>query len=121
VSFEVADMKPHRATAFADAAPVDGRGRRSPATLLVLDERDALLIEAAKFYPGASDREIARQLRTALSTYRNGRWRRDRVEALCPVQHKGKLMQVLWCLLKTRDAIPGERLIRAVLARASIT
>ena len=31
-----------------------------------LDERDRYLIEAARFYPGASDREAARQLRSAL-------------------------------------------------------
>jgi hypothetical protein len=114
-------MRPYRASACADATPLDGRGHRSPQTQLLIDERDALLIEARKFYPGCSDRETARRLHAALSTYRNGRWRRDRSEATCPMQHKGKLMQVLWCLLKTRDAIPGERLIRAVLARASIT
>ena len=70
--------------------------------MLAIDERDRLLIEAARFYPGASDREIARLLRGALSRYRGGRWRRDRAEALCPVQHRGKLMQTLWCLLKVR-------------------
>jgi hypothetical protein len=110
-------MKPHRASAFADAAPLDGKGRRSNETLLRIDERDRYLIEAAKYYPGLSHHEIARQLRTALLNYRNGRWRRDRAEALCPPQHKGKLVQTLWCLLKTKDAIPGERLIRYVLAR----
>ena len=94
----------------------DGRGHRTPATLLVLDERDALLIEAAKFYPGASDREIARQLRTALSTYRNGRWRRDRSEATCPVQHRGKLTATLWAILKTKDALVSDRTIRRALA-----
>ena len=37
-----------------------GRGQRSPQTLLMIRERDALLREAARFYPGASDREAAR-------------------------------------------------------------
>jgi hypothetical protein len=36
----------------------DGRGHRTPQTLLLLDERDKLLIEAARFYPGASDGEV---------------------------------------------------------------
>ena len=82
---------------------VFGPGRRTPATMLLIDERDKLLIEAAKFFPGCSDREIARRLHAALSRYRGGRWRRDRAEALCPVQHRGKLVQTMWCLLKVSD------------------
>ena len=101
-----------------NAAPLDGRGRRTPRALLMMDERDALLIEAARFFPGASDREIARQLRTALSRYRDGRWRREQVEVRCPAQHEGKLTALLWCVLKVRDHVPSERLIRAVLASA---
>lgn len=31
----------------------DGRGHRSPQTLLLIDERNKLLVEAARFYPGA--------------------------------------------------------------------
>jgi hypothetical protein len=111
-------MRPLRHSAFADAAPLDGRGHRTPATLLVLDERDKFLVEAARFYPGTSDREIARQLRSALSRYREGRWRRDRSEALCPVRHAGTITAVLWMILKVRDHVPSERLIRMVLARA---
>jgi hypothetical protein len=45
---------------------------------LLISERDRLIIEAARFYPGCRDREIARRLRFALSTYRNGRWPRRR-------------------------------------------
>jgi hypothetical protein len=115
-------MKPVLTIELTNAVPVDGRGKRSNETLLRINERDRYLMEAARFYPNASgDREIARQLRTALLNYRNGRWRRDRAEALCPPQHKGKLVQTLWCLLKTRDAIPGDRTVRAVLTRASIS
>jgi hypothetical protein len=67
-------MKPHRPSAFADAAPVDGRSHgRTPAVQLLIDERNDLIRTAAKFYPGCSDREIARRLRTALSIYRDGR------------------------------------------------
>jgi hypothetical protein len=111
-------MKPLRPTDLTHAEPVDGRGRGTPATRLLIDERDALLIEAAKFYPGASDREIARQIRIAVSRYRDGRWRRDSSEATCPVQHRGKLTAVLWAILKVRDAPPPSvRTITAVLSR----
>jgi hypothetical protein len=60
-----------------------GRGKRMPATLLAIDERDRYLIEAARHFPGASDRETARRLPIALLRYREGAWRRTRVEALC--------------------------------------
>ncbi len=89
-----------------------GRGHRSPQTLLLIDQRNALLIEAAGFYPGASDREAARLIRVSLLRYRDGRWRRDRSEATCPVQHQGKLTQTLWRILKTRDAVPSAMTIR---------
>ena len=95
---------------------LEGRGKRTPSTLLMIDERDALLVEAARFFPGCSDREIARRLRTSLVTYQNGRWRRDRVEALCPPQHTGKLTAVMWAILKTKDYVVSERLLRTVLA-----
>jgi hypothetical protein len=99
---------------------VSGPGRRTPATMLALDERNRFLAEAAqKFFPGLSDYEIAWRLRHALSTYRNGRWWRDRAENTCPPQHKGKLAEVLWMILKTKDAVPGERTIRAALAQSS--
>jgi hypothetical protein len=96
---------------------VFGRGRRTPATLLQLDERRRYLIEAAQFFPGSSDREIARRLRIALLRYREGAWRRTRAEALCPPRHAGRLDATLWCLLRVRDAIPSERTIRAVLSQ----
>jgi hypothetical protein len=53
-----------------------------------------------------------------LMRYRDGRWRRDRSELTCPVQHHGKLVQTMWRVLKVRDAIPSDRTIRAVLARS---
>lgn len=87
---------------------IDGRGKRTPRTLLEIDERDAYLMEAAKFYPGCSDCEIAGRLRSALMTYHNERWRRDRIEGTCPAQHRGKLVQTLCCLLKVRDRAPSE-------------
>jgi hypothetical protein len=95
---------------------VFGRGRRSPDFLLRQDERDRYLVEAARCYPGQSDREIARQLRLALARYRDGRWRRDRSEYTCPAQHRGKLTEVLYFLLRVRDAVPSETTIRRALA-----
>jgi hypothetical protein len=47
-SFEVADIRPHRATAFVDAAPIGGRGHRTRPTELLISERDRLIIEAAR-------------------------------------------------------------------------
>jgi hypothetical protein len=94
----------------------DNRGHRSPRFLLQLDERDRCLIEAARHFPSASDREIARRLRIALLRYREGAWRRTRAEIWCLPRHAGRLDGVLWCLLKVADRVPSERLIRAVLA-----
>jgi hypothetical protein len=105
----MADIRPHRATAFVDAAPIGGRGHRTRQTELLISERDRLIIEATRFYPGCRDREIARRLRFALSAYRKGRWRRDRIEGTCPMLHCGKLVQSLWMILKTLDAIPCDR------------
>ena len=76
-------------------------------TQLLQDERDRYLIEAARFYPG-SDREMPRRLRAALSIYRDGRWRRDRSEALCPPRLAGRLDALLWMILKVRDHVPDE-------------
>jgi hypothetical protein len=114
-------MRPHRASAFADAAPVDGRGRRSNHTLLLIKARDALLAEGARFFPASSDRETARQLRVALLRYRNGRWRRDCTEATCPVQHAGTYRSLLWLILKLHDYVPCDKTVRTALARASLS
>src|SRR4249919_2715441 len=110
-------MKPVHAIDLTHATPVDVRGHgRTPAVQLLIDETQALIRAAAKFFPGASDREVARRLHTALSIYRNGRWCRDRSEATCPPQHKGKLLQVMWMILKTRDVLVSKRTIRRALA-----
>jgi hypothetical protein len=108
-------MKPLRSSAFADAMPLDGRGRRSPATMLAIDERDHFLRAAAAHFPACSDREVARRLRIALLRYQTGAWRRDRVENLCPPQHAGKLTAVLWMILRVKDYTPSEATIRRAL------
>jgi hypothetical protein len=110
------NVKPHLASAFAGAVPFAGRGHRTPQTLLSISERNKLLSEATKFYPGASERETARCLRIALLRYRAGAWRRTRVETQCPPRHRGRLVELLWMILKVRDQVPSERTIRRALA-----
>ena len=111
-------MKPLRTADVTGATPVDLRGRRTRQFELPISERNKLLVEASAFFPGCSDREVARRLRTALSNYRGGRWQRDRSEATCPLQHQGKLVRVLWMILRTVEHVPSERTIRLVLGRA---
>jgi hypothetical protein len=96
--------------------PPDNRGKHTPRTLLAIDERDRYLIEAARHFPGLSHRATARLLRSRLSIYEQSAWRRDRSEALCPPRHAGKLTTVLWMLLKVRDHVPSEMMIRRALA-----
>ncbi len=96
----------------------DGRGHRSVALLAALADRDRLLCEAAaRFCVGMSGREAARYLHSALARYRAGAWQRTRVEATCPARHAGRIDELLWAILKSRDATPSETLIRAALAR----
>jgi hypothetical protein len=113
-------MRPLRTIELTHAAPVDCRSHgRTRAVELLVSERNALIRDAARFYPpGCSDREVARQLLVALARYRNSRWQRDRSETTCPAQHRGKLVQVLWLILKTIDAIPSDRSVRAALAQS---
>jgi hypothetical protein len=62
-------------------------------TLLVLDECDHLLREAARLHcAGMSDREAARYLRATWAHYQAGEGR--------PLRHARKLTAVLWCLLE---------------------
>ena len=98
--------------------PVDARGRRPPADVLARAIRDHLLRTAAdRFCAGMKDRPAAAMLRTKLSRYRNeGGWRRDRFEGQCPDRHRGTVTELLWTILKIRDAIPSDRTIRAALA-----
>jgi hypothetical protein len=91
-----------------------GVGQRSPATALMLDERNALLAKAARFYPGMSQREIARRLRSRLVIYRNGRWRRSCAELKAPHPAE-KIDAVLWMILRVKDYVPSEMTIRRAL------
>jgi len=112
-------MRPIRHASLAETAPLDGRGRRSPQTLLAIEERDALLREArARFCGNMSANAAAKYLHDRLGRYHQGRWRRDRIELTCPERHVGKLEAFLWATLKVRDSVlPSARLIRLVLSR----
>jgi hypothetical protein len=98
--------------------PVDSRGHgRTPAVQLILDERDKLLIEAARRFCGAmSGRAAAKYLHDALSRYSEGRFRRSRFETTCPPAHRGRLDEICWLLLKTTSGrVPSIPTIRRVL------
>jgi hypothetical protein len=106
-------MKPDR----HPMVPADARGRRPPVDVLARAIRDHLLrVAAERFCTGMSERAAAAFLRTKLILYRQGSWQRDRSEPQCPDRHRGTIKELLWTLLKTRDAIPGDRTIRAALA-----
>jgi hypothetical protein len=63
-----------------------------------------------------SAHEQARQMRQALLQYQAGRWRRDRIEQACRNAIRGKLTEVLFCILRQRDAVPSKRIIRRALS-----
>ena len=90
-------------------------GQRSPRKLLMLDERTAFLREAAKFFPDASDREIADTIHAELGRYRASAWQHERAQLTCPRRHAGRIRAFYWLLLKTVDAVPGERTIRRAI------
>ena len=109
-------MKQVRTIELTHSVPVDGRGKRTRQTELLISGRNRYLVAARRFYPDdMSDREVARRLRSALSIYRGGRWERDRSELTCPPQYRGKLLQMMWLILKSRDAVPSEMTIRRTI------
>jgi hypothetical protein len=115
-------MKQVRTIELTHAVPLDGRGHRSNQTLLYLSERDNFLRAARdRFLIGMSDRAAAAVLHVRLARYREGAWRRDRVNATieptCPARYRGTITEWLWCVLRTRDHLPSERTVRAVLGR----
>lgn len=112
-------MKPLRRSDVTNDVPLGGRGHRTGVTLDAINQRDRLLRQAAdRFCAGMTDRAAAAMLHTKIARYRSGAWRRDAAELLCPVRYRGTITELLWCLLKVRDAVPSERLIRMVLSRS---
>ena len=111
-------IAPNHKVNLANAVPLDGRGHRSPQTLLMLDERDAMLREAAAmFFPGDSMNATAKQLHRALDRYCCGAWLRERVAITLPSRHLGRLDGFCWRLLRTVNRVPGESRIRQIISR----
>ena len=109
-------MKVVHAIDLTQAAPVDGRGKRSRQTKLLISERDALLRSiVGQFYPSVSHRDAAHRLRRSWLLYQQGRWRRTCVE-LKPPHDAGTLDAALWRLLWIGDYVPSEMTIRRALA-----
>jgi hypothetical protein len=101
------------------ATATRGRGRRLPATMATIYIRNALLVEMAKlFHRGASNHAAAAAIRKRLALYRAGAWRRHCAEETLPAALVGKIEELLWFVLKQRDAVPSERTIRAALDAA---
>jgi hypothetical protein len=110
---------PIRISNHAIATPLDGRGHRSPITLLHLSVRDHFLRAAAEIdCTGMSDRAAAAWLHTKLARYRAAAFRRDRFENTVPPRLARRIDALLWAILKVHDQVPCERLIRSVLSRS---
>ena len=88
-----------------------------PPTCLHGAIRDHLLRTAAeRFCAGMKRRPAAAFLRTKLIRYRKGAWRRETAMDACPARHRGTIVELMWTLLKIRDAIPGDRTVQGALA-----
>lgn len=89
-----------------DKALEPRRGKRKPTTLWIIDTRDRLLRMMARcFFAGLTERQASVAIVAKVEQYRNrGAWRRDRLEATCPARHHGKLEEIMFTLLKIRDA-----------------
>src|SRR3954452_18762517 len=89
---------------------IDARGRRPPADVVARTIRDHLLrVAAARFCAGLSDRQAALILRAKLIRYREAAWPSDRSLEQCPARHRGTISELMWTILRIRDAIPGDR------------
>ena len=108
-------MKPWRPSNFADAVPVDNRGRRTP--LCWSRSRALLLFESAAFYWRHADREIARLLRVAyrgIALDAGAATARSDVPGAAQGQVGANAVDVS----ESHDAIPSERTIRASVSRS---
>ena len=94
---------------------MERRGKRKPDTLRAIATRDTLLRLAARSIDGSA-RVKARRLHSVLLRFRSGPWRRLQAEAACPDQYRGKIEEVLFVILRTRDAVPSFCTIRNALA-----
>lgn len=117
-------MKQLRPADLDTAEPVNvqvtpaARGRgRLPSTLAALAERDRLLrVAAARFCVGLSENASATKLAAELQRFRSTAWRRDASQPTCPHRHAGSLREILYQILRTRDAPISPRTIRRALS-----
>jgi hypothetical protein len=111
-------MKPVRASAFDDSAPVDRRGKRLPETIEAIALRDALLREAAaRFCAGMTPFQAAQVLHVKLLRYQTSAWQRHRSAEECPPRLAGRDGELLWQILKARDHVLCAAMIEAVLKK----
>jgi hypothetical protein len=98
-------------------APVELRGRRSPAAVLRLAIRDHLLrLARDRYCTGMSDRQAAVYLRERLGRYAAGAWRRHQSEDRLPEKLRGTLNGIFWEMMMVRASVPGDRTVRTALA-----
>lgn len=85
---------------------METRGKRTPGTLWIIDTKYRLLRMMARcFFAGLSERQASAAIVAKVEQYRcRGAWRRDRLEHVCPARHHGKVEEVMFTLLKIRDA-----------------
>lgn len=97
---------------------VPGPGKRKAETVWKVETKYRLLRMAARcHFAGLSEREAAAAIAAKIDQYRNrGGWRRDRLEAVCPARHRGKIEEILYALLKVQDAEPSKATICRALA-----
>jgi hypothetical protein len=75
-----------------------------------------LRLAAERHFSGLSHRQAAEAMGAKLTRYREGGWRRDRAEDLCPARHHGRIEALLFEVLRVRDANVSARTIRKALA-----
>ena len=96
-------------------------GRRRPATVARLAQRDRLLCEAAaRWWSGRPVADQARNLGAAIALYESTAWPRERGLNACPPRRAPTVQGVAWHVLKLGDGrAPGEHRIRAILIASS--
>lgn len=93
-----------------------GPGQRTFRTIQRHRRRAELLREtAARFWPGLSRPEQARQLNVGLSRYRETAWRYERALVECPARLRGTQQEMYWLILKQVDAVLAAATIRDIL------
>jgi len=92
-------------------------GGRQWRTEQAINERDRVLREAAALYwPDRPVAEQAREMAAALARYAATGWPRHRSLAACPERLHGTFSALAWHVLRARDFVLVERVLRRILA-----